>query len=176
MRTSPVGAGGAANHILGVSAAAVTFLLDQGLKLGVTQMLSANGRLGTDLSIVPFFSLNLTANHGISMGFLTADTNSARWLLVLVTAIVAVFVAWWMWRERARDDVFALGLVLGGALGNILDRVRLGYVIDYADFHIGNWRPFLIFNLADAAITIGVLILLARALLLREKTASKESR
>src|SRR3546814_2508944 len=67
-----------------------------------------------------------------------------------------------MWREKARGDVLALGLVLGGALGNILDRVRFGYVVDFADFHIGEWRPFLIFNLADAAITIGVLILLAR--------------
>src|SRR3546814_4732965 len=74
-----------------------------------------------------------------------------------------------MWREKARGDVLALGLVLGGALGNILDRVRFGYVVDFADFHIGEWRPFLIFNLADAAITIGVLILLARALLLRDK-------
>jgi signal peptidase II len=66
--------------------------------------------------------------------------------------------------------------VLGGAIGNIIDRMRFGYVVDYADLHIGSWRPFLIFNLADAAITIGVLILLARALLLREKAAAKESR
>jgi signal peptidase II len=66
-------------------------------------------------------------------------------------------------------------LVLGGALGNIIDRVRLGFVVDFADLHFGEWRPFLIFNLADAAITIGVLILLARALLLREKDANSES-
>ena len=63
----------------------------------------------------------------------------------------------------------ALGLVLGGALGNILDRIRLGYVVDFADLHFGEWRPFLVFNIADAAITIGVLILLVRALLIREK-------
>ena len=55
------------------------------------------------------------------------------------------------------------------ALGNILDRVRLGYVVDFADLHFGEWRPFLVFNVADAAITIGVLILLVRALLIREK-------
>ena len=80
-----------------------------------------------------------------------------------------------MWRERSRQDVVALGLVLGGALGNIIDRVRYGFVVDYADLHFGEWRPFLIFNLADAAITIGVLILLARALLLREKDTNSES-
>jgi signal peptidase II len=97
-----------------------------------------------------------------------------RWLLTAVLAGISGFVTWWLWRERNRDDAFALGLILGGALGNIVDRVRLGYVVDYADLHIGEWRPFLIFNLADAAITIGVLILLARALLLREKAASTE--
>ncbi len=59
--------------------------------------------------------------------------------------------------------------MLGGALGNIRDRATFGYVLDYADFHLGEWRPFLIFNIADAAITIGVAIILVRALFLREK-------
>ena len=58
---------------------------------------------------------------------------------------------------------------MGGAIGNILDRVRFGYVVDFADLHFGNWSPFLVFNVADAAITIGVLILLVRALLVRDK-------
>jgi len=98
-----------------------------------------------------------------------------RWILVGMTMLIAGFVAVWMWREKARQDVVALGLVLGGAIGNIVDRMRLGYVVDYADLHFGEWRPFLIFNLADAAITFGVLILLARALLLREKGAKTES-
>ena len=66
-------------------------------------------------------------------------------------------------------DVLALALVLGGALGNILDRIRFGYVVDYADLHFGTFRPFLIFNLADAAITIGVLLILARSFLSRDK-------
>ena len=62
-----------------------------------------------------------------------------------------------------------MALILGGALGNIRDRWLYGYVIDYADFHIGTFRPFLVFNVADAAITVGVLIVLARALFMREK-------
>jgi signal peptidase II len=69
--------------------------------------------------------------------------------------------------------VLALSLVLGGALGNIVDRVRYGYVVDYADLHFGVFRPFYIFNLADACITIGVLILLARAFLMREKASDE---
>lgn len=97
-----------------------------------------------------------------------------RWLLVGLTALIAGVVAVWMWREKLRGDVLALSLVLGGALGNIVDRVRYGYVVDYADLHFGTFRPFYIFNLADAAITIGVLILLARAFLMREKEVVQE--
>ena len=91
--------------------------------------------------------------------------------LLAMTGLIAAGVAFWMLREKAMGEVFALALVLGGALGNIYDRFTRGYVIDYADLHIGEWRPFLIFNLADAAITVGVLILLARSLLSREKPA-----
>ena len=166
----------AVNHRrLGVSAAALVVLVDQLIKFFVTYTLQLASRGSAGIELLPFFNLTWTENRGVSMGFFYAETSVMRWALVLMTLVIAGFVAWWMWREKGRDDAFALSLVLGGAIGNIIDRVRLGYVIDYADFHLGSWRPFLIFNLADAAITIGVLILLARALLLREKAASKES-
>jgi len=92
-----------------------------------------------------------------------------RWGLVALTAAIAVGVLIWMFREPNKQDQIGLGLVMGGAIGNILDRVRFGYVVDFADLHFGEWRPFLVFNVADAAITIGVLILLVRALLVRDK-------
>jgi len=161
---------------LGLSIAAVVLLLDQLIKFIVTHTLQLASWGDAGIELLPFFKLTWTENRGVSMGFFYAETELARWLLVGMTLAIAAFVAWWMWREPERDNAAAFGLVLGGAIGNIIDRVRLGYVIDYADFHIGSWRPFLIFNLADAAITIGVLILLARALLLREKAAAKESR
>ena len=160
---------------LGLSLAAIVLLLDQLAKYIVSVPLSLESRGDEGLPILPIFALRWIENRGISMGFLHADNDLARWLLVAMTAGISIFVAVWMWRERSKQDVTALGLVLGGALGNIIDRVRLGFVIDYADLHFGEWRPFLIFNLADAAITIGVLILLARALLLREKDANSES-
>lgn len=150
--------------------------VDQLVKYLVTQVLELQERGLMGIELIPFFKLTYAENRGISMGFFHAETDVMRWALVLMTVAVSGFVLWWIWREKERDDALALGLVLGGAIGNIVDRVRLGYVIDYADFHIGEWRPFLIFNLADAAISIGVFILLARALLLREKTAAKESR
>jgi signal peptidase II len=74
----------------------------------------------------------------------------------------------WITREKSRIDHVALGMVLGGALGNILDRTRHGYVVDFADLHFGTWRPFLIFNVGDAAISIAVVILLLRAFLSRK--------
>jgi len=161
---------------MGFAIASGILIFDQLFKYLVTYplQLASHGRHG--IEITPFFNLTWTENRGVSMGFLYAETEVMRWLLVAMTVGIATFVGFWLWRERARDDAIALALVLGGAIGNIIDRARLGYVIDYADLHIGEWRPFLIFNLADAAITIGVLILLARALLLREKTAAKETR
>jgi signal peptidase II len=83
--------------------------------------------------------------------------------------VIATGVLVWMFRERRLADIVALGLVLGGALGNIFDRVVRGYVVDYADLHCGDWRPFLIFNLADAAISCGVVIILARSLFWSDK-------
>ena len=104
---------------------------------------------------------------------LTATSMEMRWGLVALTALIAAVVLVWMLREKVLGEIVPLGMVLGGALGNIHDRVRFGYVLDYADFHIGDFRPFLIFNLADAAITIGVVIILARSFLIREKTDQK---
>jgi signal peptidase II len=142
----------------------------------VTYPLNLQGQPEGTIRLTSFFNLHWVENTGVSLGLLTASSETARWLLVGLTAAIAIFVAVWLWRERRRDDSAALALVLGGALGNILDRVRLGYVVDYADLHFGAWRPFLVFNVADAAITIGVLLLLVRALLMRDgKGKKKES-
>jgi signal peptidase II len=131
------------------------------------------GRLGIrdeGVSIgLPFFKLTWTENYGVSLGMLTAQSPEMRYLLVVLTGVIALVVFVWMMREKAKVDLFALALVLGGALGNIWDRANRGFVVDYADFHIGDFRPFLIFNVADACITIGVLIILARSLLSRDK-------
>lgn len=159
---------------LGLIVAAIVTLIDQAIKYMVAVPLALRTRVD-GIELLPIFNLRWIENRGVSMGFFHADTELARWALVAMTAGIAVLVAVWLWRERSRDDAIALGLILGGAFGNIIDRVRLGYVIDYADFHIGDIRPFLVFNLADAAITIGVLILLARALMLREKAPKSET-
>jgi len=162
------------NRRMGLSVAALIFVVDQAVKWVVTYPLQLPHRL--TIEILPFFTLRWLKNTGVSMGLLPADGELARWLLVALTVAIAAFVAFWMWREKRRDDTIALALVLGGALGNILDRVRLGYVVDYADLHIGGIHPFLVFNVGDAAITIGVLLLLVRALLTRERKVPEEEK
>jgi len=125
------------------------------------------------IELLPIFNLTWVENRGISLGLFPADGELGRWLLVAITAGIAIGVAWWIRREEARGDQFALALVLGGALGNIVDRTRFGYVVDFADLHFGSFRPFLVFNVADAAISIGVIILLVRAFLVSRKAKSE---
>jgi signal peptidase II len=152
---------------LGLVVAAFIFAADQFAKYMVTVPFDLKAR--GQIEILPFFNLTWVENYGVSMGFLTADTALGKWLLIALTGAIAVGVLVWIWREKNRQDVLALGMILGGALGNILDRVRFGHVVDFADLHFGDIRPFLVFNVADAAITMGVVILLLRALLVREK-------
>jgi signal peptidase II len=148
---------------LGFLIAALVFAVDQFTKwlmVGPLQLESVG-----QIELLPIFNLTWTENNGISLGLLNASTETGRWLLVAMTAAIAIGVAVWIVREKQRGDLIALGMILGGALGNILDRVRFGYVVDFADLHFGAFRPFLIFNVADAAISIGVVILLLRAFL-----------
>ena len=141
-------------RITGLLLALIVFGLDQLVKWLVRVPMQLEQRAVVEL--LPFFDLRWTQNFGISLGLFEADSVEARWILVFGTALIG------------------LGLILGGALGNILDRVLWGYVIDYADLHFGTFRPFLIFNIADAAITIGVLIILARSFFLRDKDAEDD--
>jgi signal peptidase II len=159
-----------ANVRTGFLVALLVFALDQLTKWVVTGPLGVN-HVGDQLYLLPFFQFTYTENQGISLGLLNAATETGRWMLVGLTTAIAVGVTVWLVREKNRADQIALGMVLGGALGNILDRVLHGYVTDFADLHFGAWRPFLIFNVGDAAISIAVVILLLRAFLSRKDQA-----
>lgn len=154
-------------RLLGLALAGLIFAVDQWIKWQVRWVLDLP-RVGT-IEILPVFNLHWTENYGVSLGMFTAQSAEMRWMLIALTGAIAAGVLVWLMREKARADVLGLSLVLGGALGNIRDRFLYGYVVDYADLHFGDFRPFLIFNLADAAITIGVVIILARSFLSREK-------
>jgi signal peptidase II len=162
-----LGGGGVKSRTWALATAALIFFADQLSKWLVTGPLQL--QVFRQIHVLPIFNLTWTENRGISLGLLTANGETGRWLLVGMTAVIAAGIAWWITHEHKRGDQIALGLVLGGALGNILDRVRFGYVVDFADLHFGEWRPFLVFNVADAAISIGVVILLLRAFLAKPK-------
>ena len=152
--------------------AALVLLVDQLSKWAITVPLDLYAR--GQVTLLPIFNFTWTENRGISLGIGQAETDMHRWLLVLGTGAIAAGVAYWITREKSAGDRLALGLVLGGALGNIVDRVRLGYVVDFLDLHFGTVRPFYVFNVADAAISIGVVILLLRAFFAR-KAAPQET-
>ena len=158
----------ARNRLIGLGLALLVYLADQWLKGYVTGPLGLRSD-GDQLVLLPFFNFTRTSNFGVSLGMLTAHSMEMRWGLVAMTGAIALVVAVWLLRERRLADILPLGAVLGGALGNIRDRYAIGHVIDYADLHFGEWRPFLVFNLADAAITLGVLFILARSFLSRDK-------
>ena len=170
----------------GLAIAALIFIADQLTKWLVNGPLGLVAE-GQQLHLLPFFDLTRVHNHGISLGLLTAASDTHRWLLVAFTAGIAAVVGYWLWKEPKRGDQLALGMVLGGALGNIVDRSRFGYVLDFADFHLrgipaqlcpnfeaGVCRPFLVFNVADAAISIGVVILILRAFLVKDRPAMEK--
>ena len=156
---------------LGFIVALLVFALDQLAKWIVTGPLGVN-YVGAQLYLLPIFQFTYTQNIGISLGLLNATTPLGRWMLVALTSAIAIGVAYWMGREKNRIDQVALGMVLGGALGNILDRTLHGYVVDFLDLHFGEVRPFLIFNIGDAAISIAVVILLLRAFVGRKDQAT----
>lgn len=161
------------NRIIGLVLAAIIFVADQWIKKIIDVDLAM--RLGDRIDLLPFFALHRTHNYGVSMGMFEATSPEMRWALVGLTALIAGVVFIWMLREKALGDIIGLSMILGGALGNIIDRYDYGYVLDYADFHINGFSPFLIFNVADAAITIGVVIILARSFFVRDKETNDTS-
>lgn len=156
-----------ANRLNAYLLAALIFLADQLSKWFVAGPLGLQLE-GQQIELLPIFDFTRVHNHGISLGLAQAQNDTQRWLLVALTAAIAAGVAWWIRTEEKRGDQLALALVLGGALGNIVDRVRFGYVFDFLDLHFGSFRPFYVFNVGDAAISIGVVILLLRAFFVRD--------
>ena len=121
-------------------------VLDQLSKWWVLAHLSG----GEVIEILPVLDFRLVWNTGISMGLL----QDGGWPLTLMIVVVTAVVAWWLWQTRGGLEAWSLGAVLGGALGNLIDRLRFGAVVDFVHFHLGSWS-FYIFNLADTALTLG---------------------
>jgi signal peptidase II len=157
---------------LGLALIALTVLLDQLSKAWVVGYFDASAPsmpLGVPQRVVtPFFNLILTWNRGMSFGFFNRDSawNAALFSVLAVAIVTALLI--WLWRTESVLVTAGIGLVAGGAIGNVIDRLRLGAVTDFLDFHWHDWH-FATFNLADSGITVGVGLLLLDALLNRRE-------
>jgi signal peptidase II len=149
----------------GLAVAAVVCLIDQASKLYLLFVLHLGAHGPVRLS--PFLDLILTRNTGISYGLFQSSGPVGQWVLLAVKVLAIVLL--WVWLARARDRLTALslGLIIGGAVGNAIDRLAYGWVADFVFFHVsvGHWRfDWYVFNLADVAIVAGVIGLLYESL------------
>jgi signal peptidase II len=128
-----------------------------------------------DIKVLPFLHLTMVWNQGVSLGLMQADSNWGRWLLVGLTAIIAIVVGVLLRRESDVWQRFAFALVLGGAIGNIIDRIRFGAVVDFVNvLGIPYWSY--VFNVADSAITLGVFVILIRVMTSNSAAAPGEKK
>ena len=145
----------------GVIVAIATLVLDQASKFWLVRVFDI-ARRGT-VKLTPFFDLVLAWNQGISFGWFQNDGPTAQIALMAVKAVAVVVLAVWMARSRTLIASLALGLIIGGAIGNGIDRLVYGAVVDFALFHVQigeNTFNWYVFNLADVAIVAGVAALL----------------
>ena len=141
----------------GIIAAIAVLALDQATKLWLLRVFDIGHRGAVKLA--PFFDLVLAWNPGISFGWFQNDSPMAQSLLMLIKAVAVMILAIWMARSRTALATIALGLIIGGAVGNAVDRFSYGAVVDFALFHLqigGNTFNWYVFNLADVAIVAGV--------------------
>lgn len=137
--------------------------LDQIGKAWILGILGIPGAARPAIEVTPFLNFVLVWNRGISFGLFDRASAWQPWLLAGLSLVIVAGLLLWLRTARGRWTAPAIGLVAGGAIGNAVDRVRFGAVVDFVDFHIGGWH-FAAFNVADAAITCGVAILLAVSL------------
>ncbi|MCC7272132.1 MAG: signal peptidase II [Alphaproteobacteria bacterium] len=145
----------------GFALAAAVLAADQATKAWAIDYLAVQAPLGRGRvePVTDFFNLVVVWNRGVSFGLFQADAAITRWGLAAIALAVAVGLSFWLVRARHGLVAAALGLIIGGALGNVVDRVRFGAVFDFLDFHaMGYHWPA--FNIADAGISVGVAALL----------------
>ncbi|WP_374573600.1 signal peptidase II [Phenylobacterium sp.] len=142
--------------------------LDQAVKFWILYGFNLPARLTTP--VIGPFSLTMVWNKGVSFGLFRADQDLGRWLLSLFSLVVAAALAWWARRTERGLMSLALGLIIGGAVGNAIDRIRFGAVVDFLDFSrlMFPW----VFNVADSAISVGVALLLVDSLMSERKPTS----
>jgi signal peptidase II len=150
----------------GALAVVLTILLDQLSKWWILTIVMTPPKR---IPLIEFFSLVLVYNRGVSFGIFNDAPDWARWALIVFAALIAAALLIWMRYAESRLLALALGFVAGGAIGNVIDRIYYGAVVDFLDFHVGAWH-WPAFNVADSAITVGVALLIVDSLKSDSKT------
>lgn len=149
----------------GLLIAFVSLLLDQFSKY---LLLAHFPQAQSEITVTPFFSIVRVWNYGISFGMFAGHRQPV--ILAGISAVIVLVLLVWLRRNRSRLVCVALGLIIGGASGNIMDRIRFGAVADFLDFHIGNYH-WPAFNIADSSIFIGVVLLCVHSMLMETQPA-----
>jgi len=144
----------------GVIIAAIAAALDQFSKFWILNDVMAPPRV---IEVTPFFNLVLAWNKGVSFGMFSTDSVYGPWLLTGLAIAIVIALGIWLWRADSKWVACALGLVIGGAIGNVVDRVRFGAVVDFLDVHAFGYH-WPAFNVADSAICVGAVILILESL------------
>lgn len=136
---------------------ALVIIIDQITK----RIVDTTMQLYQSIELIPYFQLTYMRNQGAAFSFLSGAGGWQRWFFIALAVIASVFICFWLKKlnRSQRWEAIAWSLVLGGALGNLIDRILYGYVIDFLDVFIGDWH-WPAFNVADSAITVGVVMLL----------------
>jgi signal peptidase II len=158
---------------IGLAAALVTLVLDQIAKLYTLFVYDLPVR--EPVHLTPFLDLIVVWNRGISYGLFQQHTEAGRWILVAVSLAAALALSVWIRRTEGRLLAACLGLIVGGAVGNAIDRVAYGAVFDFIHFHIGSFSWY-VFNVADAAIVAGVVGLIYDSFVLEKRRTQRKAR
>lgn len=156
---------------LALGLAVATVVADQVSKACLAHVFAASGR--RIIEVLPFFNLVAVWNYGVSFGMFNRGSPAGAWAFVALALAVVVMLIVWVARTDRTLPAVALGLVIGGALGNVIDRLRLGAVFDFLDVHAFGVH-FWAFNVADSGITIGVILLLLDSLFAGSDESKRE--
>ncbi len=174
-------------HILLLNIALDIVILDQLSKWGITELAlrpntgeesvgiidwitHAPERISfTQIEILPFFSLVMVWNQGISFGLLNQDGDIGAMILLILPLIITAIFLIWLFKTNSWLQGIAISLVIGGAIGNVIDRLRFGAVIDFLDFHIAGYH-WPAFNLADSCVVVGIALLIFHSIFLEKAT------
>ena len=153
---------------IGSIIAAIIFLLDRLSKWWFIDVFELPSK-GV-VEILPIFDVVMVWNRGVSFSFLAAQDEFGRWALVVLNLIIVAVLTYWLKSAQVRHIAFALGLIIGGAFGNIYDRVKFAAVADFFQFHVGDWY-FAVFNIADSFIFIGAMVLILSTTFTKKKNS-----